>query len=205
MLSIWNKDQHCSIFRHQCHGCIRPFSSDNLPISNLQNKKINYTGCTQCATPKLPKKVLHIGDIVAHWGHSPGKMGFFEKHSSGWFPYFRIIFSAQKKSENENARKKSQFNNQKRRFIVARNTLFQRNNPHIKYKILNGSWAVHRTTMEAAKGENFEKCYNIKSDWKKAQKNFSFGRSMSAWFWNRTVYKVYGCLWPRSTTLFENY
>ena len=23
-----------------------------------------YTGCTQCATPKLPKKVLHIGDIA---------------------------------------------------------------------------------------------------------------------------------------------
>ena len=33
-----------------------------------------YTGCTQCATPKLPKKVLHIRDIVAHWGHCPGKI-----------------------------------------------------------------------------------------------------------------------------------
>ena len=28
----------------------------------------------QCATPKLPKKVLHIRDIVAHWGHCPGKI-----------------------------------------------------------------------------------------------------------------------------------
>ena len=34
----------------------------------------NYTECTQCATPKLPKKVLHIRDIVAHWGHCPGKI-----------------------------------------------------------------------------------------------------------------------------------
>jgi len=25
-------------------------------------------GCTQCAIPKLSKKVLHIGDIVAHLG-----------------------------------------------------------------------------------------------------------------------------------------
>ena len=27
-----------------------------------------HTGCTYCATPKLSKKVLHIGDIVAHLG-----------------------------------------------------------------------------------------------------------------------------------------
>ena len=40
MLSIRNKDQHWSIFCHQCHGCIHPFGSDKLPISNLQNKKL---------------------------------------------------------------------------------------------------------------------------------------------------------------------
>ena len=40
---------------------------------------MKYTGCTQCATPKLPKKVLHIGDIVAHWGHYSEKMRIFEK------------------------------------------------------------------------------------------------------------------------------
>ena len=38
---------------------------------------------TQCATPKLPKKVSHIGDIVAHWGHCPEKieMKFLIKNS----------------------------------------------------------------------------------------------------------------------------
>ena len=34
---------------------------------------------TPVATPKLPKKVLHIGDIVAHWGHYSEKMRIFEK------------------------------------------------------------------------------------------------------------------------------
>ena len=46
------------------------FSARFLKIEIL----LIYTGCTQCATPKLPKKVLHIGDIVAHWGHCPEKI-----------------------------------------------------------------------------------------------------------------------------------
>ena len=41
-----------------------------------------YTGCTQCATPKLPKKVLQIGDIVADWGYCPEniEMNFLVKN-----------------------------------------------------------------------------------------------------------------------------
>jgi len=73
---------------------------------------VNYTGCTQCATPKLPKKVLHIGDIVAHWGHCPGKMRFFEKILVLDFLIFGLFFPIRKNQKTKNARKKSQFDNQ---------------------------------------------------------------------------------------------
>ena len=46
----------------------------------------------QSATPKLPKKVLHIGDIVAHWEHWPGKieMKFLIKNRL-FLPILKII------------------------------------------------------------------------------------------------------------------
>ena len=68
------------------HGAKHHFflKKDTL-LEIMKNKKLSftenrfrratiYTGCTQCATPKLPKKVLHIGDIVAHLGHCPEKI-----------------------------------------------------------------------------------------------------------------------------------
>ena len=35
-----------------------------MPQIISEKFKYNYTGCTRCATPKLPKKVLDIGDIA---------------------------------------------------------------------------------------------------------------------------------------------
>ena len=57
-------------------------------MATLGVSQIQY-GCTLCATPKLPKKVLHIRDIVAHWGHCPGKieMKFLIK-KIGFFVHF---------------------------------------------------------------------------------------------------------------------
>ena len=55
----------------KCTNVTKLSSTDSM---TQVKKHYNYTGCTQCATPKLPKKVLHIGNIVAHWGHCPEKI-----------------------------------------------------------------------------------------------------------------------------------
>ena len=56
------KDNHSEALLFGSHN-MRKFSTH-----------IQFMIYTQCATPKLPKKVLHIGDIVAHWGHCPEKI-----------------------------------------------------------------------------------------------------------------------------------
>ena len=45
------------------------YYNSNYSINEVNTENFD-TGCIQCATPKLLKKVLHIGDIVVH----------FEKH-----------------------------------------------------------------------------------------------------------------------------
>jgi hypothetical protein len=63
------------------------FLSDCDSVSNICFlSSTKYTGCTQCATPKLPKKVLHIRDIVAHWGHCPGKIEMKFLIKNRYFP-----------------------------------------------------------------------------------------------------------------------
>ena len=54
------KFRHGVTFLEVING-IQPLRSN----SHLTFKYSNYTGCNQCATPKLPKKVLHIGDIAS--------------------------------------------------------------------------------------------------------------------------------------------
>ena len=69
----------------------REFSMNILSLPRIHYEFIFYTGCTQCATPKLPKKVLHIRDIVAHWGHCPGKieMKFLIKKIGIFCPFWK--------------------------------------------------------------------------------------------------------------------
>ena len=70
-----NKTTHLFPYAQQNYDVWNSCLPEARKIYKLYN--IIYTECTQCATPKLPKKVLHIGYIVAHWGHCPGKMRFF--------------------------------------------------------------------------------------------------------------------------------
>ena len=72
---------------------------------------MTYTGCTQCATHKLSKKVLHIGYIVAQKGQYSEKIsmqvliknrhfllimknkGQFRLYKDGCFGYNLFIFA----------------------------------------------------------------------------------------------------------------
>jgi len=63
--------QHCTLFATLFRR-MKILPRD--PFS--QHFRKNYTGCTQCATPKFQKS-------VTHWGHRHGKMRFFEKFVPG--------------------------------------------------------------------------------------------------------------------------
>ena len=65
-------------------------------FANLLSISWKYTECTQCATLKLPKKLLHIGDIVAHWGHCPGNWDFLKNILVLDFLIFGLFFPLRK-------------------------------------------------------------------------------------------------------------
>ena len=77
--------------------------------------------------------LLHIGDIAQE------NEIFLKNILVLIFLIFGLPFSLRKNYKTKNAREKSQFDGQKRRFIVARDTLCQKNNPYIKYKVYNES------------------------------------------------------------------